>query len=191
MLPKLIRTRRFVDERGWFAESYSAERFAAAGIRDLFVQDNHSLSARKGTLRGLHFQARPHAQAKLVRCTSGAVWDVLVDLRSGSPTRGRWVAAELTAASGDQVYVPVGFAHGFLSLTDGAEVQYKVTSPWAPSAEGVIRWDDAELDIAWPLTGGSSPTLSPRDAAAGGLNDITADFAYDGVPFDSLEVLSL
>lgn len=190
MLPKLIKVRRFGDERGWFCESYNADRYAAAGIGDRFVQDNHSFSAPRGTLRGLHFQAPPHAQAKLVRCVAGAIWDVAVDVRAGSPTRGRWVGARLTAEGGDQLYVPVGFAHGFVTLTDNAQVLYKAGALYAPQAEGAIRWDDPAVAIAWPLAG-LAPTLSDKDAAAPGLDEMTTIFPYDGDPLTTLEEITL
>lgn len=186
MLPKLIRVRRFADDRGWFAESYNAARLAAAGIEDRFVQDNHSFSAQAGTVRGLHFQAPPHAQAKLVRCTAGAIWDVAVDIRAGSPTFGRWVSARLTAMGGEQLYVPVGFAHGFITLTADAEVLYKASDFYAPAVEGSIRWDDPELAIDWPLDRGE-PTLSAKDAAAPPLSALAARFPYDGDPLGVLE----
>ncbi len=122
MIPQRIVPARHGDARGWFMESYNRRRLAEQGIDVDFVQDNHSFSARKGTLRGLHFQVPPEPQAKLVRCLAGAIWDVAVDVRAGSPTYGQWVAAELTAAGGEQLFVPVGFAHGFVTLTDNAEV---------------------------------------------------------------------
>lgn len=190
MDPKLLRPRRFGDERGWFSESYNAERFAIAGIADIFVQDNHSFSVPKGTLRGLHFQMVPHAQAKLVRCVAGAIWDVAVDIREGSPTRGRWVAAELTAEGGEQLYVPIGFAHGFVTLTDNAQVLYKASATYAPQAEGVIAWDDPELAVAWPLDG-AAPVLSAKDAAAPSFAALTAVFPYDGNPLAELEEIAL
>lgn len=190
MLPRLIRVRRFGDERGWFCESYNAERFAAAGIGDRFVQDNHSFSASRGTLRGLHFQAHPHAQAKLVRCAAGAIWDVAVDLRAGSPTRGAWVGARLTAEGGEQLYVPIGFAHGFVTLTPDVHVLYKASGLYAPKAEGAVRWDDPDLAIDWPL-GGVAPTLSDKDAAAPAFADMAAVFPYDGEPLTALEEITL
>lgn len=190
MLPKLIRARRFGDERGWFSESYNAQRFAQAGVADVFVQDNHSFSARKGTLRGLHFQAPPHAQAKLVRCTAGAIWDVAVDVRAGSPTFGRWVGARLSAEGGEQLYVPIGFAHGFVTLTEDAQVQYKASDVYAPHSEGAVRWDDAVVAIAWPLDG-IAPTLSDKDAAAPLLAALRSAFAYDGDPLGELEEVTL
>jgi dTDP-4-dehydrorhamnose 3,5-epimerase len=190
MLPKLIRTRRFGDERGWFSESYNADRYAAVGIADAFLQDNHSFSAARGTLRGLHFQALPHAQAKLVRCIAGAIWDVAVDLRHGSPTRGRWVGATLTAQGGEQLYVPVGFAHGFVTLTDDVQVLYKASGLYAPQAEGAVRWDDPEVAVDWPLKG-IEPTLSAKDAVAPALADLTTIFPYDGDALTALEEISL
>jgi len=190
MVPKLIRARRFGDDRGWFTESYQAARFADAGIRDSFVQDNHSFSAARGTLRGLHFQAPPHAQAKLVRCTAGAIWDVAVDVRAGSPTRGRWVGARLGADGGEQMYIPIGFAHGFVTLTDDAQVQYKASDFYAPHAEGAIRWDDPAIGVEWPLAN-VAPTLSDKDAAAPALAEMTIEFPYDGEPLGVLQELDL
>lgn len=190
VLPRLILTRRFGDERGWFHESYNAERFAQAGIEDLFVQDNHSFSAHRGTVRGLHFQTPPYAQAKLVRCTRGAIWDVAVDLRGGSPTYGRWVAWTITAAGGEQIYLPAGFAHGFVTLTDDVEVMYKVSAGYAPAAEGAVRWDDPDLAITWPLNG-HSPILSDKDAAAPNLAALATHFAFDGAPLERLDEITL
>ena len=189
MLPKLIHIRRFGDERGWFSESYNAAGFAEAGISDQFVQDNHSFSASKGTLRGLHFQTAPHAQAKLVRCTAGAIWDVAVDVRSGPPTRGRWVGARLSAEGGEQLYIPVGFAHGFVTLTDDVQVQYKASDFYAPQSEGAVRWDDPDVGIDWPLDG-ITPTLSGKDAIAPSLADLGDAFPYDGEPLGALQEVS-
>ena len=186
MVPKLIRVRRFGDERGWFCESFNAARFAQAGIGDAFVQDNHSFSARKGTLRGLHFQTAPHAQAKLVRCTAGVIWDVAVDVRAGSPTYGRWVGARLSAEGGEQLYIPVGFAHGFVTLTEDVQVQYKASDFYAPQAEGAVRWDDADVGIDWPLDG-IEPLLSEKDAAAPPLSRLGPVFRYDGEPLGQLQ----
>lgn len=190
MLPKLIRPRRYGDNRGWFTESYNARRFGEAGIHDTFVQDNHSYSAPRGTLRGLHFQAIPNAQAKLVRCVAGMIWDVAVDIRHGSPTRGRWVGANLTAEGGEQLYVPVGFAHGFVTLTEDTHVLYKAGGLYAPESEGSIHWDAPELAIAWPL-GGAGPVLSDKDAAAPAFADLTAIFPYEGDPLGDLEEIVL
>lgn len=190
MLPKLIRVRRFGDDRGWFSESYNAQRYAEAGVADVFVQDNHSFSAPKGTLRGLHFQALPHAQAKLVRCAAGAIWDVAVDVRAGSPTRGRWVGATLSAEGGEQLYVPVGFAHGFVTLTEDAQVLYKASDLYAPQSEGAVRWDDPDVAIDWPLDG-LTPTLSGKDAAAPLLREMSIEFPYEGDPLNGLEEIAL
>jgi dTDP-4-dehydrorhamnose 3,5-epimerase len=160
----------FGDDRGWFYESYSEPKFHA-GLRDLgqpitrpFVQDNHSRSAA-GVLRGLHFQVAPHPQGKLVRVTRGRVWDVAVDIRQGSATYGRWVGVELSAANHRQLWIPEGFAHGFLSLEDGTEFLYKTTDVYARDCERAIRWDDPDLAIAWPLEG-LTPSLAAKDAAA-------------------------
>ena len=133
-----IEPKRHGDHRGFFAETYSRARYSDLGIRDEFVQDNHSLSAHVGTLRGLHFQAPPHAQAKLVRCGRGAIFDVAVDIRQGRPTYGHWVGHELTEDYGHQLYVPIGFAHGFLSLRPNSEIVYKCSDYCAPETEGAL-----------------------------------------------------
>jgi dTDP-4-dehydrorhamnose 3,5-epimerase len=135
----------------------------AVGSVTRFVQDNHSRSA-KDVLRGLHYQLPPHAQAKLVRVVRGAIWDVAVDVRRSSPTFGEWVAAELTEENQAQVWIPAGFAHGFLSLMDGTEVLYKTSDFWAPTAERSIRWDDPKLALPWPIS--TQPQVAPKDAAA-------------------------
>ncbi len=139
------------DQRGFFSETFSRKELAAAGFEAPFVQDNHSLSGKRGILRGLHFQRAPHAQDKLVRVTHGAVFDVAVDIRKGSASFGRWVGVELSADNWRQMLVPAGFAHGFLTLTDAAEVLYKVTDYYAPEAEGGLAWDDPEIGIEWPI----------------------------------------
>jgi len=155
----------FGDARGFFMESYNGRVFAeAVGREVVFVQDNHSRSAR-GVLRGLHFQYAPHAQGKLVRVTSGAVFDVAVDIRRSSPTFGRWVGMELSAENNRQLWIPPGLAHGFLVLTETADFLYKTTDYYAPQAEGCVRWDDPELGIAWPDVG-AAPQLSAKDASA-------------------------
>jgi dTDP-4-dehydrorhamnose 3,5-epimerase len=134
-----------------------------------------------GTLRGIHFQTPPHAQAKLVRCLKGRIWDVAVDLRAGSPSYGRWVAAELSAAGGEQLYIPAGFGHGFLTLEPETEVAYKVDAFYAPECDGGIAWDDPDLAIPWPLCG-AAPELSDKDARLSPLKDFVSPFAYDGRP---------
>ncbi len=156
----LLKLRVFKDDRGWFMESFNKNTFHAAGLAESFVQDNHSASA-KHTLRGLHFQTHP-GQAKLIRCTQGRIWDVAVDIRPSSPTFGRHHGQELTAGDGVQLFIPIGFAHGFLVLSDTAEVQYKCTSVYNASTESGIQWDDPELAVAWPLNG-AAPLVSDRD----------------------------
>lgn len=161
----ILEPKVFGDDRGFFMESYNAQRFFAAVGREVqFVQDNHSRSA-KGVLRGLHFQRAPHAQGKLVRVTQGSVFDVAVDIRPGSATYGRWVGVELTGSNHRQLWIPEGLAHGFLVTSDSADFLYKTTDYYAPEAEGSLRWDDPTLAIDWPLAG-STPTLSAKDAAA-------------------------
>lgn len=172
----ILTPRRFGDARGFFAETWNRARMAEAGITADFVQDNHSLSARKGTLRGLHFQAPPHAQAKLVRCGRGALLDVAVDIRRGSPTEGQWVAVELSAENGRQVWIPEGFAHGFLTLRDDTEIVYKCTDYYAPEADGAVRWDSCGVD--WPLSG--TPVLSEKDAGASPLPAFRTPFVWQG-----------
>ena len=177
----LISRPRFEDDRGWFSETYHRAKFAEAGVPDDFCQDNHSLSRPAGTIRGLHFQAPPHAQAKLVRCVRGSIWDVAVDIRKGSPTFGQWQAAELSAANGDQFYVPTGFAHGFVTLEPDTEVIYKVSAFYAPESDAGIRWDDPDIALPWPLPV-SGPVLSGKDEALPRLRDIESPFDYDGRP---------
>jgi len=157
----LVRTRRFGDERGWFMETYRREALAAVGIRDNFVQDNQSFSAARGTVRGLHLQKPPRAQAKLVRVLSGRILDVAVDLRRSSRTFGRHVAVEIFD-DGTSIYVPVGFAHGFCTLTENVTIAYKVSDTYAPDAETGVRWNDPALGIAWPVSEAEA-TLSAKD----------------------------
>ncbi len=157
------------DARGFFMETWHAERFRAAGIGAGFVQDNHSLSVR-GTLRGLHYQLC-HPQGKLVRVVRGAVFDVAVDLRRGSPHCGRWVGMELSAENKRQLWIPAGFAHGFYVLSPEAEFVYKCTDYYAPECERVLLWNDPELGIPWPLIAGRAPIVSPKDAAGLRLAD--------------------
>jgi dTDP-4-dehydrorhamnose 3,5-epimerase len=161
---------RHGDERGFFSQVWSRAEMKSSGFDFDFVQDNHSRSTRKGVLRGLHFQRPPAAQTKLIRVTRGAVFDAVVDLRAESATFGRWAGLTLSAALWNQVLVPAGFAHGFLTLEDDVEVQYKVTAPYRPDLEGVIRYDDPALAIDWPLEG-LDPLLSERDRTAPLLAD--------------------
>mgnify|MGYP002777052609 CR=1 FL=1 len=172
----ILTPRRFGDARGWFAETWNAEAMRKAGLDLAFVQDNHSLSARAGTVRGLHYQRPPHAQAKLVRCTRGAILDVAVDARRGSPTRGRWVGVELTPGNGRQLLVPAGFLHGFVTRADDTEVQYKCTDVYAPDCDGAVRWDDPAIGIDWGLPG--PPVLSDKDAAAPLMRDADLPFEW-------------
>ncbi len=183
---KLIRPKRFSDDRGWFSETYNSDKYAAIGVDSQFRQDNHSLSRSRLVLRGLHFQTPPRGQAKLVRCVRGRIWDVAVDIRDGSPTYGRWVAAELSPENGHQLYLPVGFAHGFLTLEPDTEVEYKVTDFYAPECDGGLIWNDPALGIAWPLDGGQ-PVLSEKDARLLTLAEFRSPFPYDGDPLTSLD----
>ena len=156
----LISPKAFEDDRGFFMETYSKSAFESAGIKGELVQQNHSRSIR-GVLRGLHFQMDPYAQAKLVRCTRGEVFDVAVDIRKESPTYGKWVSTTLSESNRDMLYVPRGFAHGFLTTSDAAEVQYSVDNPYAPDYEQGFVWNDPDVNIRWPT---SNPILSKKDA---------------------------
>lgn len=167
----LIEPKVFGDARGFFLESFNQQRFdESVGQHVDFVQDNHSRS-RKGVLRGLHFQRTPHVQGKLVRCVAGAVFDVAVDVRANSPTFGRWVGFELSADNHRQLWIPPGFAHGFLVLSESADFLYKTTDYYAPQAEGALRWDDPEVGIRWPVLG-EEFTLADKDRQAPLLKDL-------------------
>lgn len=173
----IIEPRVFGDHRGWFMESYSQRELDAAGLHYEFVQDNHSYSAQKGTLRGLHFQNGDASQAKLVRCTKGAVLDVAVDLRKGSPTYKKWVAVELSADNKRQLLIPRGFAHGFVTLTDDVEFLYKADNFYNQPAERSVLWNDPELGIDW---GVENPVIAEKDGNAPLLKDSDVDFEYRG-----------
>ncbi len=175
-LLQLITPSRFKDQRGFFAETYSRQKYSEFGVHDEFVQDNHSLSREVGTLRGLHFQAPPHAQAKLVRCGRGAIFDVAVDMRRGSPTYGQWEGYELTAENGHQLYVPIGFAHGFVTLEPDSEIVYKCSNYYDPETEGTVLWNDPKIGIKWPSV--ADPILSNKDAAAPSLEDLESPFIF-------------
>ncbi len=159
---KIIRPRKFGDDRGFFSEVWNAKDLAGAGITEAFVQDNHAFSAEKGTIRGLHYQLSPKAQGKLVRVIRGAVLDVAVDIRKGSPTFGRHVAVELSAENWSQLWVPPGFAHGYCTLTENVEFLYKVTGDYSPEHEAGIIWNDPDIGIDWRL-GGVEARLSDKD----------------------------
>lgn len=165
---------RHGDARGFFSESWNRDRMVAAGLDYDFVQDNHSMSQAVGTLRGLHFQAPPHAQAKLVRCGRGSLYDVAVDIRRGSPTYGVWVGVELSFDNGRQLLVPEGFLHGFVTRTPNTEVVYKCSHGYAPQADGAVHWDSCGID--WGLE--TTPVLSDKDAAAPPLDAFDTPFAY-------------
>ena len=177
ILPKV-----FGDARGWFMETWSDRELKAAGITAAFVQDNHSFSAEKGTLRGLHYQLNPMAQAKILRVTRGVIVVVAVDIRRGSPQYAQWVGVRLSAENKKQLFIPRGFAHGFLTLTDDVEVQYKADNYYSPEHDGGVRWDDPVIGVAWPAEpvilsdkDRNAPTLAER--AAAGLNFVYGEAA--------------
>jgi dTDP-4-dehydrorhamnose 3,5-epimerase len=166
------------DARGFFSETFRADMLVGHGVHENFVQDNQAFSARKGVLRGLHYQVPPHAQGKLVRCTRGAILDVAVDIRIGSPSYGRHVAVELSADNWRQLWVPPGFAHGYVTLQDDCEVIYKVTDYYAPECERGIAWDDAALEIDWRVPAGAV-ILSAKDGKNPKLIDAEPAFSFD------------
>lgn len=172
---RIIEPRVFQDDRGWFMETFNAARFAADGLPIEYAQDNHS-SSRRGVVRGLHYQLDP-PQGKLVRCTRGAIFDVAVDIRRGSPTFGKWTGLELSAENRLMLWVPIGFAHGFAALDD-ADVVYKCTTQWNPAGERTILWNDPAIGIDWPV---SSPIVSTKDAAGTRLHEAEV-FEYDAPP---------
>jgi dTDP-4-dehydrorhamnose 3,5-epimerase len=174
---RLVTPKRFGDNRGFFSETYAARAFAAAGIDAVFVQDNHSRSAECGTVRGLHFQAPPYAQDKLIRVVRGRVLDVALDIRKGSPTYGKHVAVELSADNWAQLFVPVGFVHGFCTLVPDTEVVYKVTGYYTPQAEMGISWNDPDLGIAWPDFAGAQ--VSHKDSALPLWRDLKSPFIFE------------
>ena len=173
----LVEPKVFGDQRGWFMESYSKLKLEQYGLECDFVQDNHSFSAQRGTLRGLHFQRNPHAQPKLVRCVRGEILDVAVDIRQGSPQYLKWVAVKLTADNKKQLFIPQGFAHGFLTLCDDVEVQYKADQYYAPEHDGGIAYDDPDIGVEW---GEGEFILSEKDRQAPRAKDCAANFVYGG-----------
>lgn len=186
MGPVVICPRRFEDSRGWFSETWNDARLRQAGITAQFCQDNQSLSRPQGTLRGLHFQAPPHAQAKLVRCLRGRIFDVAVDIRRASPTFGKWVGLELSAENGKQLFIPSGYAHGFATLGPDCEIAYKVDDYYSTECDGGIAWDDPDIGIDWP-SGLGEPVLSEKDMSLPSLAQLAVDFPYDGNPLGNLE----
>jgi len=175
----LLKPRRFADTRGYFTETYNQHTLAEIGIHSRFVQDNQSYSASQGTIRGLHFQLPPAAQAKLVRAIQGSVYDVAVDLRAGSPTYGQWAGVTLTAAEGEQLFVPRGFAHGFCTLEPDTVLAYKVDDFYAPTSDSGLIWNDPTLAIDWPVGPGEA-VLSDKDLKLGRLSDFQSPFRYEG-----------
>jgi dTDP-4-dehydrorhamnose 3,5-epimerase len=173
----LIEPRTFPDDRGWFCETYKKSDFASHGINFDFLQDNHSRSTSKGILRGLHFQKEPAAQGKLVRCVVGEIYDVAVDIRKGSPTYAKSVSSSLSAENHAMMWVPPGFAHGVLTVSEIADITYKVTSEYSPAHDRGVRWNDPSIGVAWPVT---NPILSKKDAEAPLLKDADNNFSWKG-----------
>lgn len=184
---KLLKTKQICDDRGWFSEVFNERIFERLGVVDRFVQDNQSYSSSVGTLRGLHFQRPPHAQAKLVRCVRGRVFDVAVDLRAGSPTFTKWVSAELSAANAHQLFLPIGFAHGFLTLEPDSEVLYKVSDYYSKTSDAGIIWNDPTIAIDWP---GESVSfiLSKKDRELPTLSQFDSPFLYYGDPLGAVHL---
>ncbi|MBY6006622.1 dTDP-4-dehydrorhamnose 3,5-epimerase [Salipiger bermudensis] len=176
---KILTPQRFGDNRGFFSESWNRARMAEHGLDHDFVQDNHSLSATQGTVRGLHFQSPPHAQAKLVRCGRGRLFDVAVDIRKGSPSYGKWIGVELSFENGHQLLIPEGFLHGFVTREPDTEIIYKCSDYYAPDCDGAVRFDDPEIGIDWGLDS-SEAVLSEKDAAAPLLKDFDSPFLFEG-----------
>ncbi|MBL0849305.1 MAG: dTDP-4-dehydrorhamnose 3,5-epimerase [Candidatus Liberibacter ctenarytainae] len=184
----VIKIGRCEDNRGWFSETYSSKSLKKIGLKDIFVQDNHSFSSHRGTIRGLHFQKPPHSQAKLVRCISGQIFDVAVDIRKNSPTYGKWVGLKISEENGLQLYIPVGFAHGFMTLTPHAEVIYKVTDFYSADHDSGVLWSDKDIGIDWPLLDKLSPSLSDKDMNLLPLNQLDSPFEYNGVALSPLNI---
>ena len=175
----ILTPKRFGDHRGFFCESWNRARMAEAGVTIDWVQDNHSLSREVGTVRGLHFQSPPHAQAKLVRCGRGRLFDVAVDIRKGSPTFGQWVGEDLSFDNGKQLLIPAGFLHGFVTREVDTEVVYKCSDYYAPECDGAVRFDDPDIGIDWGLAPGAA-ILSDKDKVAPLLADFDTPFTWEG-----------
>jgi dTDP-4-dehydrorhamnose 3,5-epimerase len=190
LLPLVIVPKRHADSRGWFSETFHDKRLRNLGIACTFVQDNQSRSTRRGTLRGFHFQKPPAAQAKLISVLHGRILDVAVDIRRNSPTYGKYVSADLSSDNGKQLFVPTGFAHGFVTLEDDVSVLYKVSDYYAPSREGGIRWDDPDIAFPWPLRD-ADIVRSERDQRLPFLADFESPFPYNGDPLTELSTFDL
>jgi dTDP-4-dehydrorhamnose 3,5-epimerase len=175
----VLTPKRIGDDRGWFIETWNANALAKLGIDVGFVQDNHSMSAEVGTVRGLHYQRPPYAQDKLVRCTKGEIFDVAVDVRVGSATYGKWFGVTLNPGNGKQLFVPKGCLHGFATRAPMTEVQYKCSDVYAPDCDGAVRWDDPAIGIDWGMT--TAPTLSAKDETAQRFADFVSPFLMEGV----------
>ena len=188
--PLIIIPTRHVDNRGWFSETFHHGRLRDLGIVCNFVQENQSNSSRRGTLRGFHFQSPPVAQAKLISVLRGRILDVAVDIRRNSPTFGRYVSVDLSSDNGIQLFVPIGFAHGFITLEDEVSVMYKVSAYYAPSREGGIRWNDPDIGFPWPLRD-TDIVRSDRDERLPLLKDLESPFSYEGNPLTELPVYNL
>lgn len=174
---QLIKPKRYRDHRGFFAEIYNIKTFQELNISVNFVQDNHSLSNEVKTLRGLHYQKPPHAQSKLVRCGQGTIFDVAVDIRINSPTFGKWAGYKLSASNGHQLYIPIGFAHGFVTLEPHSEIVYKCSDYYAPETESALFWNDPDIGIKWPFKG--NPVLSKKDEVAPLLKNMNSPFTWN------------
>ncbi|AGA64992.1 dTDP-4-dehydrorhamnose 3,5-epimerase [Liberibacter crescens BT-1] len=179
---RVVEYKRFKDHRGWFSETYNYRHLESICLSDVFVQDNHSFSLCAGTVRGLHFQKPPYAQAKLVRCIAGRIFDVAVDIRRVSPTWGCWVGIELSPDTNLQLYIPVGFAHGFITLEPKTEVVYKVTNFYSADHDTGLFWKDPDIGIKWPLLEGMSIKISDKDKILPGLKELNSSFEYNGIP---------
>ena len=189
-LPFVLVPMRHHDPRGWLSETFQARRLRDLGVASDFVQENQSRSSRKGTLRGLHFQRPPAAQAKLIGVVAGSILDVVVDVRRGSPTFGKHVSVELSVDNGKQLFVPTGFAHGFVSLVDATFVQYKLSDYYAPAHEGGVRWNDPDVAVAWPFQD-AAIVRSEQDDRLPPLAQLHSPFPYDGEPLTELPTIEL
>jgi dTDP-4-dehydrorhamnose 3,5-epimerase len=190
LLPVTIAPTRHADDRGWFSETFRHQRMRELGIACNFIQDNQSYSSRRGTVRGFHFQVAPAAQAKLISVLHGRILDVAVDIRHGSPTFGKHVSVELSSDNGEQLFVPIGFAHGFVSLEDDVSVLYKVSDYYVPSLERAIRWNDPDIAVPWPFDD-TDIIRSEKDDRAPYLKDFKSPFPYHGNPLTKLQVFNL